>query len=425
MVFNLHGQRQNFYHKSIKQFLTMATIKVKLRRSMVDGREGRIYYQLTHRRRVRQISTGYTLFPDEMAAVIGPDDPATAARQSHVAAIRDAVCNDMAAFEEIIARLEEHSVIYDVDDIAERLRHRPSRRGWLFVYMNEVIRGLRDAGQERTAEAYTSTRRSLQRFRDGADLRLSSIDARLVQEYERWLLSTGVVKNTVSFYMRIFRAVYVRAVDEELVEYKRPFRHVYTGVDRTVKRAVTIDVIRSIKRLDLSTMPLHGFARDMFMFSFYTRGMSFVDMAFLKKADVVDGILGYRRRKTGQLLRLRWEKPMRSIAARYNLADSAYMLPVIKPGQRSERRQYKSALSLVNRKLKDIGRMLGLSIPLTMYVARHSWASIAKEYRVPLSVISEGMGHESEMTTRIYLASLDMSVVDNANAMILGMVSRR
>ena len=63
--------------------------------------------------------------------------------------------------------------------------------------------------------------------------------------------------------------------------------------------------------------------------------------------------------------------------------------------------------------------MLKLPIPLTLYVARHSWASVAKAQGVPVSVISEGLGHDSEATTQIYLASLDSSVVDKANSMIL------
>ena len=84
-----------------------------------------------------------------------------------------------------------------------------------------------------------------------------------------------------------------------------------------------------------------------------------------------------------------------------------------------KRRQYKNAAHLINDKLKKLGGQLGLSIPLTSYVARHAWASIAKSKNIPLSTISEAMGHDSENTTRIYLASLDTSVVDKANSLIL------
>ena len=91
-------------------------------------------------------------------------------------------------------------------------------------------------------------------------------------------------------------------------------------------------------------------------------------------------------------------------------------------GKANERRQYDNTLHLVNYRLKELSTMLKLQRPLTMYVARHSWASAAKAKNVPLSVISEGMGHDSEATTQIYLASLETSVVDKANKMILGLL---
>lgn len=76
-------------------------------------------------------------------------------------------------------------------------------------------------------------------------------------------------------------------------------------------------------------------------------------------------------------------------------------------------------MSGINRNLKEIARLADISFPLSMYCARHSWASAAKGKNIPISVISEGMGHDSEATTQIYLASLDNSVVDKANAQIL------
>ena len=118
--------------------------------------------------------------------------------------------------------------------------------------------------------------------------------------YEAWLHGKGITKNSSSFYMRILRAVYNRAVEKELTSNRNPFKHVYTGVDKTVKRAIPLKAIKKIKNLDLSLHPALDFARDMFLFSFYTRGMSFIDMAYLKKKDLQNGILSYRRHKTGQ-----------------------------------------------------------------------------------------------------------------------------
>lgn len=110
---------------------------------------------------------------------------------------------------------------------------------------------------------------------------------------------------------------------------------------------------------------------------------------------------------------------MQEIVDKYDNSLSEYLLPIIKPMKGDERTHYQNAMYLINRKLKEIGKMTGVQLPLTMYVARHSWASVAKNKNVPISVISEGMGHDSEMTTQIYLASLDTAVVDRANKMIL------
>lgn len=276
-------------------------------------------------------------------------------------------------------------------------------------------------GRERTSETYTATLRSFMSFRDGEDIPLDSISADLMERYEAWLKFRGVSMNTVSFYMRILRAVYNRAVEKDLTEQRRPFRHVYTGLEKTAKRAVPIKVIKALKDLDLSLKPSLDFARDLFLFSFYTRGMSFVDMAYLKKSDLCNGILTYRRKKTGQMLTIKWEKCMEEIIAKHTFPTSDYLLPVITSND-DTRRQYENALHLVNSRLKKLSEMLHLQRPLTMYVARHSWASIAKARNIPLSVISEGMGHDSEATTQIYLASLETSVVDKANKMILSLL---
>lgn len=112
---------------------------------------------------------------------------------------------------------------------------------------------------------------------------------------------------------------------------------------------------------------------------------------------------------------------MQDIVNRYANSTTKYMLPIITQNG-YEREQYLNASRRTNRYLKILGDMLGLCVPLTMYVARHSWASIARDKRIPLSVISESMGHESEMTTRIYLASINQHEIDRANRAIIRLI---
>ena len=394
----------------------MASIKIKFRPSTVEGKEGGLYFQIIQNRVIRQLNTDYKVYAyewdAEMETVV-----VNGARANILCSIKERMEWDLSRFERIVRQLEQERRKYTADDVIT-LFHKVTKETSLFSFMHSIIIQLRQLGKIRTSETYTATLKSFMEFREEQDVPLDGVNSDLMLLYEAHLKAKGVRMNTISFYMRILRAVYNRAVEKELTPQKYPFRHVYTGVDKTVKRAVPVKVIKALKELDLSMKSSLDFARDMFMFSFYTRGMSFVDMAYLKKTDLQNGILTYCRRKTGQQLTVKWEKCMEEIIKKYPSNSSVYLLPIIKE-QGNERKQYDNALHLVNYRLKDLSGMLKLQRPLTMYVARHSWASAAKVRKVPLSVISEGMGHDSEKTTQIYLASLEASVVDKVNKMIL------
>ena len=409
---------------------------------MVDGKEGGLYFQIIHNRVVRQLNTDYKVFAEEWDAE-SESVIVNGSRSNLLLGIQERLAWDVARLEKVVRSLETERRRFTADDVITMF-HKLTKESSLFTFMHGVIAQLKQLGKVRTSETYTATLNSFMAFRDEQDVPLDGISSDMMLMYEAHLKARGVRMNTISFYMRNLRAVYNRAVEKGLTQPNNPFRHVYTGVDKTVKRAIPIKAIKALKELDLSMKPSLDFARDMFLFSFYTRGMSFVDIAYLKKTDLQNGILTYRRRKTGQELSIKWEKCMAEIIAKYPENKTDYLLPIIKEegngrnsvshqaclngrvvtdeGKANERRQYDNTLHLVNYRLKELSTMLKLQRPLTMYVARHSWASAAKSKNVPLSVISEGMGHDSEATTQIYLASLETSVVDKANKMILGLL---
>ena len=368
----------------------MASIKVKYRPSAIESKEGGIYFQVT-----------------------------TENRKSYLQSVVEKIKWDKKRIEAVITLLDGKGKPYTADEVVERFKDNAGTLS-LFSFMQGVILQLKRLNRIRTSETYSATLASYMKFREGKDILLYEMDGDTMMLYEAWLKGNGACPNTISFYMRILRAVYNRAVEKELTEQRYPFKHVYTGIDKTVKRAVPLKTIKRIKELDLTLKPHLDYARDMFLFSFYTRGMSFIDMAYLKKSDLKNGILTYRRRKTGQQLTIKWEKCMEEIITKYeSCSTTQYLLPIITKSNADERTQYQNALYRVNVALKAVARLVNLPMPLTMYAARHSWASIAKSKNIPISVISEGMGHDSEETTRIYLASLDTSVVDKANSLIL------
>ena len=402
----------------------MASVKVKFRPSTIGGKEGTIYYQVIHNRVVRQIYTDYKLFASEWdchsEAVILYHVPNEQERNNYLHSINSRIRWDMDRLNKIIQTLSQ-SGTFVTDDIVVRFQDNRQEQSFN-AYIRQQIARLKRLGKIRTSETYTASLRSFSGFMNDKEVLFDQINADLIAEYEAYLKGRGNSPNTISFYMRILKAVYNRAVGDGLTGQRHPFKSVYTGVEKTLKRAVSLNDLKRIKGLDLSLKPNLDFARDMFLFCFSTRGMSFIDMAYLRKKDLQNGILSYRRRKTGQQLFIKWERCMQEIVDKYPGNTTEYLLPIITQRDVDYRKQYTNELHRVNHLLKKIGKQLDLPMPLTMYVGRHSWASVAKSRNVPISVISEGMGHDSENTTQIYLASLDTSVVDRANKKILDLL---
>lgn len=397
----------------------MASIKVKFRPSTVADHEGTIYYQIIHERKVRQLLSDYKVFPSEWAesrSMVTTTQKSE--RKSLILSIRERIRWDVERLTKIDRKLDANGLPYTADDLIDEF-NRYTKEYSLFNFMEINIARLKQNGKIRTSETYKSALNSFKKFRKDEDIMLDSITSEIMESYEAWHKDRGVAPNTISFYTRILRAVYNRAVEDDIIENRNPFRKVYTGVDKTVKRALPLSIIKKIKALDLTFNPSLDFARDMFLISFYLRGMSFIDMAFLKKSDLENGTVTYRRHKTGQQLIIEWTDEMQLILDKYPENTSDYLLPIIRNPGTVERYTYRNVGYNINHNLKKLAVDVGAEIPLTLYVARHSWASAAKAKGVPLSVISEGLGHDSETTTQIYLSSLDTSVVDKANSLIM------
>ena len=394
------------------------SFKVKFRASTVEGKEGSVYYQVIHNRTVRQIRTAYRLFTSEWDSEAGKviTHQGTEERISVLKSVAEGIRCDMQRLRQVADTLAASPSGYTSDDVVVAFRARKADAS-LQNFMQQCIAKLIRMGRTGTANGYKSTLNSFMRFRKGQDIMLNAIDSDVIQLYEAHLRLTNVARNSSSFYMRNLRTVYNMAIEQQLTPQRTPFAHVYTGIDKTVKRALSISQIRQLKNADLTDNPAQALARDMFMFSFYTRGMALADMANLTTANLRNGYLVYRRQKPRQELHVKWEPCMQEIVDRYP-RQSPFLLPLIK-SEEDKRDQYKLTQQRVNHNLKKLSERLGLPHPLTMSMARHSWASIANSKDIALSVIGEGLGYNSENATRIYLAQIDTSQVDRANKKIL------
>ena len=398
----------------------MVKVKVKLRKSTVEGKAGVIYYQLCHKRQSRQITTGIRLFPDQWDARRERVMVSLAGRDAATAVVQRQIDGDLCLLRAIVRDFEARREEYGLPDVVGRFRS--SERFTVFAFVEKQIACLRADGKLGTARNYRRTLNSFSGFLTGADIPFSLLDERLVGRYNDWLQRRRIVRNTVSFYMRVLRAVFNKAVREGIVPQSSPFRNVYTGVDRTRKRAVGEETVIRLRRLNLEHSPSLALARDIFIFSYCARGMAFVDIAFLRKQDIAGGTIRYVRRKTGQHLTIRIEPCMGDIIERYSQVTrtSDYVFPLLNAKDPVRVfSQYQTALGYYNRRLKRLADLLELEMPLSSYTSRHTWATTARNHNVPLSVISAGMGHASEKTTQIYLASLESSVIDQANRSII------
>jgi len=395
----------------------MATVKIKFRSSTISGKPGIVYYQLTHRCAVRLIRTPLRLPAEDWDAENACIRPSA----DEWASVQNRIDSDLALLQRIIHTLDSRLRFYTVDDIVERFNVSESPVS-VIRFLHEQIDRLRRCNRFGTALNYERALHSFSSFLGAADLPFMAMTESLIEDYNSFLTQRGIVRNSISFYMRILRAVYNKAVRLRLVEQTFPFRNVYTGIDRTRKRAVSEKIIAKLYRLDLPANAPLAFARDLFIFSYATRGMPFVDMACLRKSDIRDGMIRYARHKTRQPLCIRLEPCMQRIIARYSdcVRDSAYIFPILtSEGLETQFRQYRAALNTYNVQLRKLSSMLGLDFGISSYMARHSWATAARNHNVPISVISAGMGHTSEHTTRIYLTQLENSTIDAANRKIL------
>ena len=345
----------------------------------------------------------------------------------------------------------------DKADKAERMSKAQRCSPTLSSFVHAAARGV----SRSTADNYRTAVRSFVRFNGGRDIPLSALNADTVRAYERWLQDRGVCPNTSSCYMRSLRAIHNKAASKRLVKDRKPFKGVFTGNSPTVKRGITAGELRRLKSLSPAgggaeageagrkRTAVEAAALDFFLFSFYAMGMSFADLAGLRRPQVRDGVLTYRRRKTGRQVRVTLEPCMLDILDKYATRESDYLFPIlykVKGGEKDRTKggetdkgkdggkgrttggtkrgnpvevSYSSALNRYNRALKTLAREAGIAVNLTSYVARHSWASIAYEGNVDLPVISKALGHTDTKTTLIYIGEINDTRPASANRKLL------
>ena len=402
----------------------MATVKAVLNKDRKKkAGDYALVIQIIHRRVKRVIYTPYKLKESEFDVTSQRALYTDGVRytRKQIKEINEFVVQKRDEVEKIIEWCASQNKNFTVIDVVSKYQLDQNDK-YLVSFLQRYIAKRENQGKLGTAKAFRSTLSSLKKYIDGRVVEFADINHQFIRGYEEFLAGRQVKQNTISFYERNLRTIYYLAQDSGIdVGNGTTFRKIRIRMTKTIKRALKREVIEKIAHINLSDKPELDKARDLFMFSFYTRGMSFVDIIYLKDKDIVDGVIYYRRSKTTQQLEVAVTEPLQALIDKY-ANDSIYVLPFINQyGGDTLYKQYQSAYGACYRNLNRLRKLLKLPTPLTTYVARHSWATIAKEQGTLTSIISEGLGHSSENTTTIYLKGFDRSVIDSVNEKIVSL----
>ena len=290
----------------------------------------------------------------------------------------------------------------------------------VFEFTNKLIKDMMQLNQTGNALIYQT---ALNRFMSysNTEIKFHEIDYNVLMGYKQHLLLGGVKQNTVSNYFRTIKAIYNKAIKAKIVDRSLyPFLDLPIKQERTQKRAIGLEEIQNILKLDLRENSPLWHSRNYFILSFCLIGISFTDLAYLKPSNIVNGRLIFNRRKTHKKYNIKLTPQAQSIFNYYNKCNSAYLLCILSHKVIEDSLEAKKTIhqwiKTANKYLKRLGEDIGLESPLTTYVARHTWATTAKKLGYSNELIAEAMGHEyGNRITSIYLDSFESDVVDDMN----------
>ena len=247
---------------------------------------------------------------------------------------------------------------YTAEDLRKAFYHK-QRYKTVFMFLQEQVTKKTLMKRQGTARTYDNAYRRFKDFREDMDLPFKKLTPDMIEQYEAWLINRRLKQNSIRCYLRTLNTLLYKAAEEGLLNNRNLFSHVHLSYVKTTKRAISEKELKLIANIRLPENSSIALARDIFMFSFYMRGMPFVDIPYLRKTDLKNGMWTYCRRKTNQCLKVEWEKAQQNIIDRYSrqTADSPYLFPIILKEDGTEYQQYQRMQININRALKRLGKM--------------------------------------------------------------------
>ena len=295
----------------------------------------------------------------------------------------------------------------------------------VFNFFLEIINELSVSGKIGNARIYRDTYQSLQRFAASEILKFTSVTYKFLEKYESFLRSNGNKDSGISIKMRTLRALINKAIKRGLLDTSiYPFSNYNFNRFKTtsVKSALTKEEYKALFNLDLSSKPHLVDAMNFFKFSFYCRGINFIDMAKLTSSNLEDGKLIYTRSKTQGRFLIKILPVALEIIQYYSGINGSYLLPIVNKEDKTPIEIYnrkQKALIKYNKDLKKLARLAGVEKNLTSYVARHTYATTMKFLGCSMDMISDSMGHSNLDITKIYLKDFDNEVLDDEHEKLM------
>lgn len=335
------------------------------------------------------------------------------------------ITGSLSKYQKQILEFQSIGKDYSLNQLIEAV-DKPLRNISVSEYLESIIQGLMKENRVGNATHYQALYNSLEKFSKINQLQFVDIDVAFLNKYETHLRGIGNKGNTISIKMRTLKAVYNRAVKDNVIKPDYyPFNdyNVSKLKDTTRKRSISKEDIQKIIDLDVKVITkrpqsLIQFSKDLFLFSYLGCGINMVDMAHLRKENLFDSRVMYKRHKTGKQISFLLHPLAKDIMEKYNSNLTGYIFPILDDSVHTtaeqQFRRIKKITYVANKNLKKIGDAIGLQIPLTTYVSRHSFATILKRSGVNVAIISEALGHSDLKTTQIYLDTFENSQIDEA-----------
>ena len=315
--------------------------------------------------------------------------------------IEKIIADKSSEFAERIIELKAEKKEFTATTLTEHLTDGTRAKRTVGEVFLSQIENLKQTGRTGYALSHREVYNSLLKFNGHLNIYFSEIDTVWLKRYETWLRGQGFSENTIGRRFRTLRAVYNVAIEEKCVKADYyPFKSYKVSKlhQATAKRAISkADIMRIIEYR--SNDFYKQFAVDLFAFGYFMGGINFVDIAYLKTDNIVDGRLIYTRRKTHKLIRLPLQLKAQEIIERYRQDGALFLFPILSAFHKTEQQQRNrvhKVISKVNERLKEVGKELEIPIDLTTYVSRHSFATVLKREGVSTSIICESLGHSSE-----------------------------